>query len=149
MHGPKKNLAWMIGTISDSENNNPKPPETGAPPKTKDQKMKKSEILPFIRRNTRPEMARMEAYNAFCVAEPLIRLDWHGFKLAWPLVHPPKPKPKPKTAPTRETFQSCAKCYGVGNLWAFKHIRGGVCFDCNGRGKIKIYTKDEGSKNVK
>ena len=99
--------------------------------------MKRSEIIPIIKRTTRQNMTRMEAFDAFIKAEPLINLDWSSFKRVWPMVHPkpaPKPAPKPKTI----YLLSCNKCHGVGELWYYRHYRGGVCFDCKGKGKIRI-----------
>lgn len=30
--------------------------------------------------------------------------------------------------------QPCPRCAGAGNIFAFKHVAGGVCFACNGEG---------------
>jgi len=101
--------------------------------------MKKKEITPIIKRTTRPSMSRMEAFKAFCKAEPLISLDWQSFKRVWPTVHP-------KTSHT--LLLRCGKCSGTGELPHFKHIKGGLCFDCNGRGKNQVTKKEwEAFKN--
>ena len=95
--------------------------------------MKQKEIAPIIKITTRPSMSRMEAFNAFCKAEPLISLDWQSFKRVWPSVHP---------APVLSHFLQCNKCDGVGTIRAFRHVQAGVCFDCKGRGKSKISAKE-------
>lgn len=99
--------------------------------------MKLREILPIIKRTTAPEMSRMDAFRAFEKAEPLISLDWHSFKKAWPLVHPTTPE----VASSPAYFLECAKCYGKGEIPAFRHVRSGTCFECSGRGKHKIPRK--------
>jgi hypothetical protein len=35
---------------------------------------------------------------------------------------------------TDRVWQNCGKCGGSGNIPAFGHVLGGVCFDCNGTG---------------
>lgn len=32
----------------------------------------------------------------------------------------------------------CARCGGSGKIKKFKHVEGGVCFDCNGTGRNKV-----------
>ena len=36
----------------------------------------------------------------------------------------------------------CPKCNGTGHIPAYSHIHGGVCFRCDGRGKVHANTSD-------
>lgn len=40
------------------------------------------------------------------------------------------------TTTTRNTQTTCPRCAGTGNLTEYFHVRDGVCFKCNGTGKV-------------
>jgi hypothetical protein len=42
--------------------------------------------------------------------------------------------------------QNCSKCYGKGNIKAFGHVQGGICFNCKGTGKVNAPRKRKPSK---
>lgn len=41
---------------------------------------------------------------------------------------------------------TCPKCSGTGIVERFGHVKGGVCFDCNGTGKLTASLRPSSSK---
>jgi len=47
-----------------------------------------------------------------------------------------------KTKATQVTYE-CPRCCGSGNIGAFAHVMGGVCFRCQGHGRVSGRTAKE------
>ena len=43
------------------------------------------------------------------------------------------------------TIANCAKCNGTGRLGHYGHIANGVCFDCQGTGKVSWQDRTDGT----
>lgn len=54
------------------------------------------------------------------------------------------------TRPNDEVIvRDCIKCRGTGQINAYAHVLGGMCFDCNGAGKFTTTVGKEKARNAR